>query len=217
MSVDTQFALNHAPAAVRPALDALWRLDATFGSVLATGSEAPGGGKMISRIRLAWWREALERLDNAPPPAQPLLEALAADVLTRGVSGAQMGEMEAGWIVLTDPPPLSDAELMTYAEGRGRLFVLSARLLGGEVPAAAGQVFALADLARRTRQWEEAERIAALAPVDGLPRRWAKAVRPLGMLAVLAARDLKRPPEQWEPYGAPPRRARMMRLGLLGW
>ena len=63
----------------RPRVEALWRLDVTLGAVLATGREP-----MVSRIRLAWWREALERLDREPPPAEPVLQALAAHVLPAG-------------------------------------------------------------------------------------------------------------------------------------
>src|ERR1700760_3804181 len=70
---DRRLALAYAPARARPALEALWRLDVTLGAVVARARE-----KMVARIRLAWWREALERLDAAPPPAEPLLEALAA-------------------------------------------------------------------------------------------------------------------------------------------
>ena len=57
------------PASKRAAIETLWRLDAAFGAVLTTGTEP-----MISRIRLAWWREALEKLATAPPPAEPLLD-----------------------------------------------------------------------------------------------------------------------------------------------
>jgi hypothetical protein len=41
-------------------------------------------------------------------------------------------------------------------------------------------------------------------------------LRPLGMLAVLAERDLKRGPARWEEPGAPPRAARMLRHRLTG-
>ena len=33
---------------------------------------------MVGQMRLAWWREALGRLDSAPAPAEPVLQALAA-------------------------------------------------------------------------------------------------------------------------------------------
>ena len=85
---DRTLALAYVAAAARPAVQALWRLDAAFAAILATGTQP-----MISQLRLAWWREALERLDAAPPPAEPVLQALAAYVLPV-VSGAELAAME---------------------------------------------------------------------------------------------------------------------------
>ena len=76
---DRRLALAYVPAAARPAVEALWRLDVTLGAVLAAGREP-----MIGRIRLAWWREALEKLDREAPPAEPLLQALAERVVPAG-------------------------------------------------------------------------------------------------------------------------------------
>ena len=91
---DRTLALAYVPAAARPAVEALWRLDAAFAAILATGTQP-----MISQMRLAWWREALERLDRAPPPAEPVLQALAAHVLPQ-VTGAELAAMEEGWLML---------------------------------------------------------------------------------------------------------------------
>ena len=73
---DLTLALSYVPAARRPALEALFGLDAALGAALAGGREP-----MISRIKLAWWREALEKLDSRPAPGEPVLEAVAAHVL----------------------------------------------------------------------------------------------------------------------------------------
>ena len=90
---DRYLATLYAPAAARQALFALWALDLELGAVVAGASDA-----MIAEIKLAWWREALERLDHAPPPAQPVLQALAAQVLPRGVTGAALARLEDGWL-----------------------------------------------------------------------------------------------------------------------
>ena len=90
---DRYLATLYAPAPVRPALFALWALDLELGAVVTGASDA-----MIAEIKLAWWREALERLDHAPPPAQPVLQALAAEVLPRGVTGAALARLEDGWL-----------------------------------------------------------------------------------------------------------------------
>src|SRR3954469_8148024 len=101
---DLRLALAYASSKARPALEALWRLDVTLGAVVARRREP-----MVARIRLAWWREALERLASPPPPPEPVLQALAAQVLPAGISGAALAEMEEGWSLLLAEGPL-DAE-----------------------------------------------------------------------------------------------------------
>ena len=130
---ERRLALAYAPVAQRQAIETLWRLDVTLGSVLATGREP-----MISRIRLAWWRESLEKLDSAPPPGEPMLESVARDVLPAGLTGTGLAAMEEGWAALLEPESLAAEELELYATARGgRLFALSARLLGGDEKVAA--------------------------------------------------------------------------------
>ena len=211
---DRRLAIVHVAAARRPAVAALWRLDVTLGSVLARGRDP-----MVSRIRLAWWREALERLDRDPPPPEPLLQALARDLLPAGVSGAELAKMEEGWCPLLEAGPLGAATLAGYAADRGgRLFRLTARLLGGDEPAvdAAGEAWALVDLARRSADAVEAEAALAAAWRRRLPSSWPARLRPLGMLAQLARRDMERPASGFEPPGAPARMLRMLRHRLTG-
>lgn len=211
---DRRLALAYAPAAVRPALAALWRLDVTLGAVLATGRE-----QMVSRIRLAWWREALERLDREAPPPEPVLQALARHVLPLGLTGAALAAMEDGWAELLADGPLDGDALGAYAAARGgALFRHSARLLGlADHPVeAAGHRWALVDLARRSAGRGDA--IAALAAAAQVEEegRWPPLLRPLGMLSVLARRDLARGPDAWERPGSPARMLRMARHRLGG-
>lgn len=172
---------------------------------------------MVTRIRLAWWREALERLDRAPPPPEPMLEATARHLLPVGVSGAELAELVQGWEAISEPGRLPAETLDLYASARGaRLFRLSARLLGADRQGLdmAGECWALTDLARHSA--EPADRAVALAAGRGRTGslRWPKSLRPLGMLAVLADRDLKR--DSLEPSGAPGRMLRMLRYRLTG-
>lgn len=213
MDPDRRLALAYVPAPARAAIDALWRLDVTFASVLATGTD-----RTISRIRLAWWREALERLDEAPPPPEPLLRALAAHVLPAGIAGAELAVMEEGWAVLLSDAALAGDDLRAYAMARGgRLFRLSARLLGDpDFPVErAGALWALADLARHSAKSEEAQAVLASAPPQD-PMRWPRRLRPLGMLAALARRDVERGRSSWEMQGSPARMLRMIRHRLTG-
>lgn len=215
MNPDLILALGSAPEAVRPALQALWALDEALGKVLATGREP-----MITRIRLAWWREALERLDREPPPEEPVLQGVAAQLLPRGSSGAALADMEQGWMAVAGQEPIELADLDTYARQRGALlFRIAADLLSGTEPALeqAGEAWALVDLARHSMEPSDVAAALAAARERVLPRRWPRALRPLGMLAVLAARDLQRGSGRWEEPGAPPRVARMMRHRLTGW
>ena len=210
---ERKLALAYVPTARRPALEALWRLDVTLGAVLATGSEPS-----ISQIKLAWWREALERLDREPPPAEPALEALARFVLPEGISGAELAAMEEGWAVLLSSEALGPDELRHCAEARGgRLFALSARLLGraDDVLAGSGEAWALVDLARRSRNEGEARAALALVGATAADAPWPEPLRPLGMLATLAWRDAGR---GWpiEAQGSPWRLMRMLRVRLTG-
>jgi phytoene synthase len=178
------------------------------GSILATGTQP-----LISQMRFAWWREALERLDGEPPPAEPVLQGLAAHVLPT-VSGAELAAMEEGWLVLLSGDPLTEEDLAHYAERRGGLlFAYGARLLGDAAfpVRQAGEVWALADLARRSR----GERIVP-PPPESQPK-WPKKLRPLGMLAALAKRDLERLGRESKRQGSPARILRMIRHRITGY
>jgi phytoene synthase len=208
---DRVLALSYVSAARRPALEALWRLDAALGAVLAGGREP-----MISRIKLAWWREALEKLDRERAPAEPVLQALESHVFPKGVSGAELAGMVDGWEVLLSSEPLTAGELSLYAKSRGALlFFYSAQLLGGAPQAGAGETWALVDLARHSNQID-AEAALAAARAQPSHERWPARLRPLGMLAALALRDSDPARPHWEPQGAPRRMLRMLRHRLTG-
>ncbi len=211
---DRRLALAYVAAAARPAVEALWRLDVTLGAILATGREP-----MIGRIRLAWWREALEALDRGRPPPEPLLEVLAERVVPGGVGGAELAAMEEGWSLLLADGTLGPEELGAYAAARGGLlFRYSARLLGlaGHPVEQAGALWALADLARRSASDAEARAALDAAARIAAPASWPPPLRPLGMLAALASRDVARGPGAREAQGAPARMLRMLRHRLTG-
>lgn len=210
---DRTLALSYVPAARREAVAALWRVDAALCAVLASGREPA-----ISQIKLAWWREALEGLDNAPPPAEPVLQAAAEHILPNGITGADLAALEQGWAVLLAEAALETAELDAYAARGGILFALTARLLGdalGEPQRRAGEGWALADLARHSGQ-PDADAALAGARERLVDMRWPARLRPLGMLTALARRDVDRGLAALEPQGAPARMWRMLRMRLTG-
>src|SRR3546814_10075060 len=96
----------YVPARTRPAVEALWRLDAALGAVLAGGRD-----RLISQIKLVWWRDSLEKLDRERAPAEPALQAAATHLLPAGISGATLAGMEAAWAVLLDEPDRKSTRL----------------------------------------------------------------------------------------------------------
>ena len=139
---DRELVRLYWPVALRPAFDALFAIDDALGEVVASASQPALGA-----IRLAWWRDALERLDQRPPPPEPRLQAVAAELLPRGVSGSDLARISEGWAALFEE------ERDPHAIGaRGEaLFAAGATLLGANHPGLgqAGRWFALADVARR--------------------------------------------------------------------
>lgn len=166
----------HWPVELRPAFDALFAIDDAMAEVVASATQPA-----LAAIKLAWWREALEKLDNAPPPGEPRLQAVAEHLQPRSVNGAELGGLEDGWLTLLEEEP--DQERIRK---RGELlFALAARLLGQ--PSAnigeAGAIWAEADAARRFGR--------------PLPRTASKLagdrrLRPITALTALAMRDIRR-------------------------
>jgi phytoene synthase len=205
--------LTYAPAPGRAGLAALLALDDALAKLLRTTRE-PALGQM----RLAWWREALEKLDRVPAPAEPVLKALEADVLRHGVTGASLVPIVHGWEVLIEEEALDRAAMQRFGEGRGALFIAAGALLGssGDPLAEAGQGWALADLARNLEAEEEraiARDLAAPMLATATNARWSRQGRALGALAHLARLDLADAPKA---AGAPGRVGRLLWHRLTG-
>jgi 15-cis-phytoene synthase len=196
----------------RAALAALLALDDALGQVLRSTRE-PALGQM----RLAWWREALARLDDAPAPAEPVLQGLKREVLPRGVRGAALVPIVHGWEVLIEEERLDGDALRRFGEGRGSLFAIAGRALGAsprDPLAEAGQGWALADLARNLKVPSEADeaRRQAQGWLSGAARvRWSRNARALGALTHLARLDLA------AGEAAPPATGSPTRVGRLLW
>lgn len=161
---DRYLSVLYAPDAVRPALFALHGIDLEMASVVVGTSEA-----LIGEIRLAWWREALQGLDRGQVPAQPLLALAAAELLPRGISGAELAEIEDRWLGMIGSEVVPEA----HVKGGGTIFALAARLLGGDA----------ADARQLGEAWVLGEDVPGTVP---------SALRPLRGLVRLAARDAAR-------------------------
>lgn len=206
-------ALSYAREADRPALAALFALDDALAALLRTTSEPA-----IAQIRLAWWREELARLAPGTAPAMPVLAGLSEHVLPRGIDPVRLVLIVEGWEVLIEAHALDRNALMNFAASRGgTLFAIGSDLLNVPVDPAAGEGWALSDLARHLANEDEAA-IARQLAQDRLSvkRRWPRSARSLGAVAAIASMDLALPPGAAPPIGSPKRVARLAWMRLTG-
>lgn len=161
---------------------ALVALDAQLAEILRTTTQP-----LVGHMRLTWWHDALERLDGAVPD-QPVLRALATDVLSHGVRAGALARIVEGWEALLEEP--LDAAAVTRHGLRGEaLFgaLAEAQQIAG-TPAlfAAGRGWALVDLAAHLSDpvlAEHARDAATVALKAAFAGRW-NAGRMLGALAL---------------------------------
>ena len=216
-AAERRLVLSYAPESARAAVAALLDLDDTLADVLRHMREP-----MIAQMRLTWWHDALSKLDGAPPPAQPVLTALAASVLPAGVAGAELALLVEGWEALIEGEPGDPAVQAAHAALRGeRLFAIAARCCGTPFAAVApaGRGWALADLSRSVSDAAAGQAAAAaargaLAAAFAVP--WPRRLRVLGALARQAAMDLAADPALPLPAATPGRIARLAWHRLTG-
>jgi len=164
----------------------------------------------LAAIKLAWWRERLEELDDGKVPAEPRLQAAARELLTRNISGGHLGQLEEGWSALLHEQP----DRTPVAERGSRLFAIGMRLLRLDWDDAtvgeAGRLFAQVDAARRGLIDLPARRAGS----GGW--RIARKARPLTGLAALAARDLRAGGPLFKPEATPGRAIALLCHRLTG-
>lgn len=163
----------------------------------------------LGAIRLAWWREALERLDTAPSPAEPRLQAVAATLLPRGISGKLLAETEDGYAALLEEAIDPDR----VSRGGQSLFRAGALLLGisDDRLVEAASLHAYAAAARRGLMAIPEEVDPSAVAGHRFPRR----LRPLTALARLAVRDIHHAPAM-EPEATPARAVALVSHRLFG-
>ena len=216
LGADIGLALTYVPLPHRGAVAALFAIDRAMGDVVRTTKEP-----MLGPIRLAWWRERLEDLDDgAEAPAEPRLQQVARELVPRKVTGRELAALESSWLRLFDPFPwtVQTSEAIWF---RGNLlFGLGARVLGrtDERIQGAGGLWALVDAARHCS--DPASRAMLLTQARSFARGLAGArfpgpLRPLSMLTVVSMRDCKRG-EPLEREGTPGRAAAMLRHRFSG-
>lgn len=141
-----------APADVRPALYALYAFNIEIAKVAETVSEP-----LIGRIRLQWWRDALEAIfDGRPAPRHAVAESLADAIGAREFSHDRFMRLIDGRERDLDPdPPSTLGDLIDYADATSAALVdLALDAAGGadDATRAAGRQvgigYALAGIAR---------------------------------------------------------------------
>jgi phytoene synthase len=212
---ETELALSYAPDRSRAGVAALFALDLTLGDLLRSTTEP-----LLGQMRLTWWFEALEGLDRAPAPGEPVLQALEADVMTHGITGARLATLIDGWDVLLEEP-IDETAIARHGESRGAgLFTIAGEILGcvDDPVAAAGAGWALADLSMHLSNQGTAGIARSLALTHlkvANAARWSREGRALGALERLAAIDLAQPAEARR-VASPRRVARMAWHRLTG-
>jgi NADH dehydrogenase [ubiquinone] 1 alpha subcomplex assembly factor 6 len=171
-----------APLAAREALFSLYAFNYEIARVRESVREP-----MLGRIRLQWWREAIEAAYTGATPRQhEVVEPLTAVIRERGLSRAHFERLIDSRERDLDPsPPATLAELKDYAEGSSApLIQLALEILGAALPAAVtaateiGIAYALAGLIRampvhaRTGRMMMPDDIAAEAGLD--PKDYAE-------------------------------------------
>jgi phytoene synthase len=176
----------YAPKAMQEGMRHIWAFDARLADIVRTTSEP-----MIGQMRLTWWHEALREGKGA---GEPLVEALRQEVLARAEPYGLLSVIE-GWEVLLEPLPLSDSQLIAFAEHRGGGLFRQIGWLAGDCPpwlAQAGMAWALWDLSGHLIDAATAERAIAIAPeflADVPERGWSRSLAPLRILTGLTRRD----------------------------
>jgi phytoene synthase len=142
-----------APAERREDLFALYAFNLEVAKTAEVVSEA-----MVGRIRLQWWREAVEEIYDGRPRAHAVVESLAQTVERHDLPRALFDRLiDAREADLDGEPPADFAALEAYAEGTAAsLFALALGVLGspadrgpaGEAAHHLGIAWALTGLAR---------------------------------------------------------------------
>lgn len=205
-----RLSLAYAPVGARLPTLALFALDTRLAGLLRNSREP-----MLAQLRLAWWRENLERSSDEWPTGEPLLVAL------RSWNGRHkaLRSLVDGWEALTGDAPLPMDALAAMAAGRGDAFAALADALGRSNEAEAarwlGRRWAMADLAMRLRNPEERGAVLGILDAEaGRKPRVSRALRPLLVLHGLSERRLAAGDEAGA--RSPLALLKAMRLGLLG-
>ena len=199
----TVLALAYAPRKVRDAWLGWLALDRRFARIVGEASEP-----MLAQVRLAWWREILDKPVDSWPSGEPVLTALAT------VSPSGLSVAADGWETLLEEK-LDSAALVAAAQGRADGLLALASAMGCRDDGVEGTAFrwAVADFGAHLAQ--EKERTIALSLLQATApsaRRMPRRMRPLAILVSLAVTAFR----EGRGIGGAGDFARAVRAGLVG-
>jgi 15-cis-phytoene synthase len=185
----SRIAVGYCPARQRSALTAVLALDHRLSQLVARTSEP-----MLGQMRLAWWREALQRPAAERPRGDVVLDALSDTWESQ--CEALIGMVDS-WEHLLQPDPLDEHAALAFARGRATALVIAC---GWQEPDAAfasamtaARVWAIADLAANVSHSEERALLIRLGLREASQRgRLNAKTRSLAVLGALGHRALLR-------------------------
>lgn len=204
LPIERRLALSYGTGRGRVLMLGLMALDQRLGQLVRQTREP-----MLAQIKLAWWREQLDRSAAERAGGEPLLALLEH----WGEAAGELGALAAGWEALLGDAP----DFQAFAAARGDTCEALAHALGQSEAAPmakkAGTAWALAELATKVSVPQEHEAVlGAIAQAQWGAVRLPVGLRPLAVLHGLARRaGGKR--EFLDGFGAGLLAAR---LGLLG-
>jgi len=144
---------------------------------------------VATQLRLAWWRDMLARPPAEWPAGEPVL-----DMLRGWREPAALAALPSGWEALL-ADDLNAHAIAEFVDARGQAFAGLAHELGVSAEgdaAAAGRIWALADLAANISDGAERRLAVDYGRGLGAPPRLSASLRPLAVLAALGAAALAR-------------------------
>ncbi|WP_324075757.1 MAG: hypothetical protein RSE14_02975 [Erythrobacter sp.] len=186
---EAELALAWSGPKVRAPLSTALQLDRRLARIVSRTTEP-----MLGQMRLAWWREALNRPSVERPQGDVVLDAIGRDWAGRE---AALAAMVDAWEVLITAERLENVKIAEFSAGRSAFFLaLDPDLPAAAVPrvATAGIRWATADAACAVT--DESERAAlvatGLAAGSAGPQRLPASLRGIAVLDALARRSLAR-------------------------
>ena len=181
-----RLALSYCAGETRPRLAGLFALDTRLGQLVRQQREP-----MLAQLKLAWWRDILEKPVTDRPRGDEVLDSLAP---WDGEEDALVQMVDAWELLVAEE--LGAEEVGQFAEGRAAPFgALAAGMdqsLGAPARIAARR-WALADLAANIGNPQERSFVLEQASrIGGDPVRLPRGLRSLVVLDGLARRSLKR-------------------------